>query len=206
MIKNIVFDLGGVLVNWDPLHLYRKIFETEDHAVAFLEKVCTYDWNLEQDRGRTLRAATDLKIKEFPEYESEIRAYYDRWTEMFDGTIPENVQVLEFYRQHPAYRIYALTNWSRETFSIALKLFPFFGHFDGVVVSGEEGVIKPDPVIYRTLLNRFGLKAEECVFIDDRLENVEGARSLNFHGIHYQHSSISLVQELDRLVERHPGE
>ncbi len=202
MIKNIVFDLGGVLVNWDPIHLYRKIFETEDQALTFLDQVCTYRWNLEQDRGRTLSEATQLKINEFPEFESEIRAYYDRWTEMFDGTIAENVKVLECYRDHPSYRIYALTNWSRETFPIALELFPFFGDFDGVIVSGEEGVIKPDPVIYRTFLDRFNLKAEECVFIDDRLENVEGAKALSFHGIHYQKSEMSLAEELKRLADQ----
>lgn len=200
MIRNIVFDLGGVLVNWDPIHLYRKIFKDETSAVEFLGKVCTYEWNLEQDRGRTLKEATDIKIKEFPEYKKEIQAYYDRWPEMFYGTIDQNVQVMKDYLKSKNHRVYALTNWSRETFPIALELFPFFGDFDGVVVSGEVGVIKPDPKIYQLLLKKFGLKPEESVFIDDRKENVDAAIQLRFHGIHYHHPSVSLREELELIT------
>jgi len=200
MIRNIVFDLGGVLVRWDPINLFRKIFLDEEKAIDFLDRICTYDWNLEQDRGRTLREATEQKINEFPEYKREIIAYYDRWDEMFEGTIEENVEVLQACLASDSYGVYALTNWSRETFPIALKLFPFFGHFDGVVVSGEEGVIKPDAAIYQTLLDRYDLTAEECVFIDDRKENVEAAKALKFKGIHYHSPAVSLTEELDRIT------
>ena len=199
MIQNVIFDLGGVLVNWDPIHLYRKIFDDEYTAVGFLERVCTYEWNLEQDRGRTLAEATDIKIKEFPEYELEIRAYYDRWPEMFYGTIEENVEIFQELLNSPHHRVFALTNWSGETFPIAKELFPFFNEFEGVVVSGEEGLIKPDPKIYKLLLEKFDLIPEQSVFIDDRLENVEAARALNFHGIHYQYPSVPLREELSRL-------
>lgn len=202
MIKNIIFDLGGVLVHWDPLNLYRKIFKKEKKAVEFLETVCTYEWNLEQDRGRTIAEANRLKINEFPEYASEICAYYDRWEEMFDGSIRANVQVMQHYLANDKYRVFALTNWSRETFPIALKLFPFFGDFDGAVVSGEEGVIKPDPAIYQLLLNRYSLKPEESVFIDDRIENIEAAQALNFHGIHYTPAMESLAEELERITSQ----
>ncbi|HLT95007.1 MAG TPA: HAD family phosphatase [Membranihabitans sp.] len=200
MIQNIIFDLGGVLVNWDPIYLYRKIFEDEISAVEFLGNVCTYEWNLEQDRGRTLSEATNIKIREFPEYEAEIRAYYDRWPEMFQGTIDENVQVLRELLDSSQHRVFALTNWSRETFPIAKSLFPFFNEFEGAVVSGEEGLIKPDPEIYKLLLRKYNLIPENSVFIDDRLENVEAARALNIHGIHYQHPVISLREELSGLV------
>ncbi len=200
MIRNIIFDLGGVLVQWDPIHLYRKIFEDEQEATDFLEKICTYEWNLEQDRGRTVKEATRLKIDEHPEYDAEISAYYSRWDEMFEGAIEENVNVLKHYLASDDHRVYALTNWSRETFPIALKLFPFFGDFDGAVVSGDEGLIKPDPAIYNTLLDRYDLVPEECVFIDDRAENVEAAVALNFHGIHYESSAVSLTDELERII------
>lgn len=200
MIKNIVFDLGGVLVNWDPIHLYRKIFDDETKAVEFLQRVCTYEWNLEQDRGRTLEEATESKIQEFPDFEAEIRAYYGRWTEMFQGIIEENVRVLHDFLGNDTHHVYALTNWSRETWPIAQELFPFFRDFDGSVVSGEVGIIKPDPDIYRLLVEKYHLTPEESVFIDDRKENVEAAQALNFHGIHYHGRSVSLRDELDRIT------
>ena len=200
MIQNIIFDLGGVLVNWDPIYLYRKIFDDEISAVEFLGRVCTYEWNLEQERGRTLAEATNHKIREFPKYEAEIRAYYDRWPEMFQGTIEENVQILRELLDSSQHRVFALTNWSRETFPIAKSLFPFFNEFEGVVVSGEEGLIKPDPEIYKLLLRKYNLNPENSVFIDDRLENVEAARALNIHGIHYQHPAVSLREELSGIV------
>lgn len=200
MIRNIVFDLGGVLVNWDPIHLYRKIFDDESKAVEFLQRVCTYEWNLEQDRGRSLKEATESKVREFPEFESEIRAYYGRWTEMFYGTIEENVDLLHDFLGKDTHQVFALTNWSRETFPVAQELFPFFRNFDGAVVSGEVGIIKPDPDIYQLLLERYNLNPEESVFIDDRKENVEAAKALNFHGIHYQSPSVSLREELERIT------
>lgn len=200
MIRNIIFDLGGVLVQWDPIHLYRKIFANEEEAVEFLNKICTYEWNLEQDRGRTIKEANQNKINEFPDYEAEIKAYYERWDEMFTGTIESNVDVMKHYLVSDDHNVYALTNWSRETFPIALELFPFFGDFDGAVVSGEEGLIKPDPAIYKLLLDRYNLDPEESVFIDDRIENVEAAQALKFHGIHFDHSKVSLAEELARIT------
>lgn len=200
MIRNIVFDLGGVLVRWDPRHLYQKIFDNETDMNSFLNNICTYEWNLEQDRGRTIKEATELKVDEYPEFRDKIEAYYGRWHEMFEGTIEENVEVLQYYLGHDQYKVYALTNWSRETFPIALELFPFFDDFDGAVVSGEEGVIKPDPAIYKILLERYNLNPKECVFIDDRDENVEAAKALKFEGIHYHSSTVSLSSELDRIT------
>src|SRR5690606_29115418 len=119
---------------------------------------------------------------------------------MFQGTIDENVRVLRELLDSSQHRVFALTNWSRETFPIAKSLFPFFNEFEGAVVSGEEGLIKPDPEIYKLLLRKYNLIPENSVFIDDRLENVEAARALNIHGIHYQHPVISLREELSGLV------
>ena len=100
MIRNIVFDLGGVLVRWDPRYMYRKIFDNETDMNHFLKNICTYEWNLEQDRGRTLKEATEMKVSEFPEFTDKINAYYSRWDEMFEGTIEENVEVLRYYLNH----------------------------------------------------------------------------------------------------------
>lgn len=201
MIRNIVFDLGGVLVDWDPRYLYRKIFDTEEEVEFFLNHICTYDWNLEQDRGRTLADATEERIGKFPEHETEIRAYYDRWAEMFDGTIPENVRLLKELLKDDQYRVLALTNWSRETFPVALELFPFFNDFQGVVMSGEEGFIKPQPEIYEILFDRYKLIPEESIFIDDREENIEGGRKMGMAGIHY-HPGVDLRSSLDVFLDR----
>lgn len=198
-IRNIVFDLGGVLVDWDPRYLYTKIFSTEREVDFFLDNVCTYAWNLEQDRGRTLAEATAERIALFPEYRKEIEAYYGRWLEMFSGTFADNVLLLNELKKNPEFRVYALTNWSRETFPMARKKFPFFGHFEGVIISGVEKVIKPDPAIYRILFERYQLEPEESVFIDDRKENVEGALQSGMHGIHFE-PPMNLKDELERLT------
>jgi len=198
MIKNIVLDLGGVLVDWNPRYLYQKIFQTEEEIDFFLDNICTYTWNLEQDRGRTLAEATAERIEKFPEFETEIKAYYGRWREMFRGIIPENVRLFEELLLQEQYRIFALTNWSRETFPIALELFPFFNQFQGVVMSGEEGFIKPQPEIYEILFDRFELIPEQSVFIDDRQENVKGALKMGMAAIHYE-SGVNLRSELHTL-------
>lgn len=199
MIKNIVFDLGGVLVDWDPRYLYRKIFESEEEVDFFLNNICTYRWNLEQDRGRTLAAATQERIEKFPEYPEEIKAYYGRWDEMLNGAFPENVKLLNELLNDSRWGVYALTNWSRETFPIAQKLFPFFDRFHGVVMSGEERVIKPDPEIYKILLERYDLNPAESVFIDDRMENVKGAIEMGMKGIHFT-PGTNLRAELNSLL------
>ncbi|WP_236980243.1 HAD family hydrolase [Membranihabitans maritimus] len=199
MIKNIVFDLGGVLINWDPKLLYRKIFSTEDEVEYFLSSVCPYDWNLEQDRGRPLDQAAEERIELFPEYQLEIKAYYGRWSEMLDGGISENIQVLKYFRDNPEFKIYALTNWSQYTFPIAQEKFDFLKSFDGIIMSGEEKLIKPDPKIYKVLLRRYALQAEQCVFIDDRKENCIAAESLNFSSIHFT-AEKSLASELEQLT------
>lgn len=195
-IKNIIFDFGGVLVDWNPVYLYRKIIEDEAEMNYFLENICTPEWNIQQDEGRPLAEATELLQKKHPDYKNLIGHYYGRWEEMLGGHIKENVRVLEMLK--PQYPIYGLTNWSAETITIAYSKYPFFELMDGIVVSGDEKLIKPDPKLYQILLNRYNLKAEESLFIDDNLKNIETAQDLGFHTIHAT-NEIDLEKEVKAM-------
>lgn len=185
-ITTLVFDLGGVLIDWNPEYLYRTIFPDEKERNWFLSTICTLDWNEEQDAGRSLYEGTDYLVKKFPEHEASIRAYYDRWKEMLGGPIHDTVEIFRRLKSDTGIRLYALTNWSAETFPIALGLYEFLHWFDGRLVSGEEGVRKPSPEIYRLLISRFDIRPEETIYVDDNLRNVIPARELGFHGIHFR--------------------
>lgn len=182
-IRTIVFDFGGVLIDWNPLYLYRKVFENEVDMYYFLDNVCTPDWNILQDAGRPLEEATRLLQKEHPRYHEEIALFYGRWEEMLGGTIDENVKLIKPLKEK--YKVFGLTNWSAETIPIAMDRYDFFNDLDGMVVSGEEKLIKPDPALYEVLLDRFGLKAEESLFIDDNAANIETARQMGFKTMHF---------------------
>lgn len=184
-IAAVVFDLGGVLIDWNPEYLYRKIFTTEEQMRDFLSSVCTLEWNEQQDEGRPIKEGTDLLIRHFPHYEHQIRAYYDRWEEMLGGPIKETVAILRRLKDSGV-PLYALTNWSAETYPIALERYDFLGWFDGVVVSGRERDRKPYPSFYRTLIKRYGLSATETLFIDDNARNVAGATEAGLHAIHFR--------------------
>jgi len=183
MIKNIIFDLGKVLIKWDPRNLYRKVFEEEKEMEQFLENICSDDWNEQQDAGRPLAEATALLEAAHPEYSAQIKMYYDRWIEMLDGVYDANVALMRELKQD--YPVYALTNWSAETMVWAQPLFPFLNEFDGMVVSGIEKVKKPDPRIFEILLDRYDLLAAESLFIDDNLRNVTAGREFGFQCIHH---------------------
>ncbi|MCB0547441.1 MAG: HAD family phosphatase [Phaeodactylibacter sp.] len=185
-IQTVIFDLGGVLIDWNPEYVFREIFKDEAEMRHFFQEVCTPEWNVQQDAGRPLAAATEEKAREFPEYESAIRAYYGRWQQMLGGPIEASVRILEQIHARGNHRLYALTNWSQETFPIAQERFGFLELFEGIVVSGREKLAKPDPRIYRTLLHRYRVNAETAVFIDDLSANVEAARQLGMAGIHFQ--------------------
>lgn len=186
-IDTIIFDLGGVLVDWKPEYLYRKVFNGNEKKVQwFLNNICTSAWNAEQDAGRTIEVAENIKIAEFPEHEDLIRLYYSQWHQMFSGPIEENVELFKQLKASGNYKIYALTNWSAEKWDKSLELFPFFQFFDGVVVSGQEKMRKPSPEIYELILNRFQISPEKAIFIDDNEENVTAAKALKIHGIHYK--------------------
>jgi 2-haloacid dehalogenase len=197
-IRTVIFDLGGVLIHWDPLLLYRKIFGTEQEAKRFLQQVCTYEWNLRQDAGRSLREATEGLLAKHPEWKPEIEAYYGRWEEMLGGAIEASVEVLRECRGAPGIRLLALTNWSAETFPIARRHYDFLGWFEGIVVSGEEGTRKPYPELYHILMKRYQVDPASAVFIDDSLPNIGQAKALGMKGIHYQ-SPEQLRQALQGL-------
>lgn len=195
-IDTIIFDLGGVLVDWKPEYLYRKVFNGNEKKVQwFLNNVCTSAWNAEQDGGRTIEEAETLKIAEFPEHEELIRLYYKQWHQMFSGPIEENVELFKQLKASGNYKIYALTNWSAEKWELALELFPFFNYFDGVVVSGQEKIRKPYPEIYNLIVDKFAINPENALFIDDNEENVIAAKALKIYGIHYK-SPQQLLNEL----------
>ncbi|MFO1055685.1 MAG: HAD family phosphatase [Dongiaceae bacterium] len=181
----VVFDLGGVLIDWNPRHLYRKLFPGDEAAMEdFLANVCSPDWNERQDEGRSFADAAQHLIERHPEKRHLIEAYGARFGEMLAGAIPGTVLILEeLHRQGTP--LYALTNWSAETYPIALERFEFLQWFRGVVVSGHEKLIKPDPRIYRLLLERFAIDAADAVYIDDNPRNAEAATRLGLHGIHF---------------------
>ncbi|AZA98191.1 HAD family phosphatase [Chryseobacterium joostei] len=197
-IKNIIFDFGGVLMDWNPRYFFRDYFKDDEKMEYFLENIAQDEWNIEQDRGRTLAEGTEIQVKKFPEWEKEIRAYYDNWTVMLKSDIPQNVEVLRKLK-NTDYHLFGLTNWSAETFPYALENYDFFQIFDGkIVVSGTEKLIKPDPKIWYVLLERYNIQANESVFIDDNPKNIEMAQSLGFETIQVT-PETNLEQELAGL-------
>ncbi len=197
-IKNIIFDFGGVLMDWNPRYFFKDYFNDDEKMEFFLRNIADDDWNAEQDRGRSLAEGTEILVAKFPEWEPEIRAYYDNWTTMLRSDIPENVAVLRQLK-HSDYELFGLTNWSAETFPYALANYDFFEIFNGkIVVSGEEKLIKPNPEIWHVLLNRYQIKAEESVFIDDNPKNIETAKNLGFITVHITEET-NLAEELREL-------
>ena len=193
----VVFDVGNVLLRWDPRNLYRRIFPDEAEMEWFLGNVCTHEWNVEQDRGRDWDEAVALLVKDHPKHENAIRAFHERWTETVSGVFEQNVSLLLQLREAKVPND-CITNFSAPKFILAQQRFPFLASFDGVIVSGDERLLKPDPAIYRLLLDRYGLDAEDCVFIDDSRANIEAARGVGMHAIHYPDEQVDLAAELRR--------
>jgi 2-haloacid dehalogenase len=194
----VVFDLGGVLIDWNPRHLYRKLFPGDAAGMErFLATVCTQEWNERQDAGRSFAEAAALRKAEHPAEAALIDAYFARWPEMLGGAIDGTVEILAELRRRDV-PLYALSNWSAETFPHGLGRFDFLHWFRDRVVSGEVGLIKPDPRIYRLLLERNRLAAADAVYIDDVRRNAEAATALGFHGIHFT-GAAALRQELEAI-------
>jgi len=195
----VVFDVGGVLIDWDPRHLYRKLFAGDEPAMEdFLANVCTYEWNRCQDAGRSFAEGSRLLKLEHPDKAELIDAYATRFDEMMPGPIAGTVEILADLRERGAL-LYGLSNFSAETFASALQRSEFLRWFHGMVISGEVGVIKPDPRIYEILLERFGVDPHRAVYIDDVATNVEGALPFGIHGIHFT-TPDALREELVRLA------
>ncbi len=196
-IKNIIFDLGGVLIDWNPEYMYQKIITDEKERKDFLENICTMSWNEEQDGGRSIQEANDFLISLYPDKSDYILAFYQRWEEMLNGPIGGTVEVLKQLKLNNKHKIYALTNWSAETFPRALELFDFLHWFDGRIVSGEEKTRKPFREIYALTLSRFGMDASETLFIDDNPRNVIAAEACGIQSIHFQSPAL-LIDELKK--------
>ncbi len=200
-LRNIIFDLGGVLIDWNPKYVFDELIPDPEKRAFFFENVCTHAWNVQQDAGRSILEATESKIEEYPEFEELIRAYYDRWEDMLGGPIQDTVDYLKELIATKKYRIYALTNWSRETFPVALEKYDFLGLFEGIVVSGVEHMKKPDKEIYDLMLKRYSISGNETIFIDDNINNVEGARSAGIHSLHFETAS-KLRNDLEALLAK----
>jgi 2-haloacid dehalogenase len=198
MIKTVIFDLGGVLIDWNPDYLYKTIFDSEEEMKWFYDHICTPDWNEEQDAGRDLTEGTEILVKKFPEHEHNIRAYYSRWEEMLNGPIHDTVEIFKELKESNFYQILALTNWSHQTFPIALERFDFLHWFDGKVVSGEEKTRKPFLEIYEMVINRYNVDPASAVYIDDNARNLVPARQLGMAAIHFKNPA-QLREELKKI-------
>ncbi len=183
-----IFDLGGVLLDWNPRHLYRKLFADEAAMEHFLATVCTTEWNKRQDAGRSFAEAVRELLPLHGDKIDLIQAFGTRFHEMIAGPIEEAVEILAELRQRGV-PLYSITNWSAETFPSQMARFAFLSWFEGIVVSGREGFIKPDPRIFRVLLERYGIAPESAVFIDDVADNATAASALGIHGIHFRSGS-----------------
>lgn len=184
MPHTVIFDLGGVLIDWNPRHMYRKLTKDDAAIEHFLETVCTSEWNAQQDAGRPFAEGVALLTEQFPEQAEWISAFHTRWIEMIGGAIEGTVTIMKELKESGV-PLYALTNWSAETFPLVRPDFEFLDWFLGIVVSGEEKMIKPDPAFYEVLFDRYQLKPEDTVFIDDSKPNIETAKNLGIHAIHF---------------------
>lgn len=196
-IDTVVFDLGGVLINWDPRHLYRTLFtgpDAEAEMERFLAEVCTPEWNAEQDRGRTLAEATAILVEKHPDQAELIEAYYGRWDEMLGQPIEGAVRIAQALKRG-GLRLIALSNWSAETFPRARHRMTFLDDFDGVLISGSVGLIKPDRAIFDLVAQRHDIEPGRAVFIDDSPKNVAAAAEAGFDAIAFE-SAEQLRQEL----------
>lgn len=200
MKPTIIFDLGGVLIDWNPRHFYSSVFEHEHEMEHFLQNIATSDWNELQDAGRTLEEATTILCLHFPEYERLIRLYYSEWKKMLKGPIQPTVDILKSLKDQ-GYRLLALTNWSDETFPVALEMYEFLGWFEGILVSGKEKLKKPDPAIFKLLMKRYQLNPSSSIFIDDNMKNIDAANSVGIDAIHFKSAEDLAGKLCDRGIE-----
>lgn len=195
----IVFDFGGVLVNWDPHYLYRPFFNGDDAAIdRFLKEIDFHNWNLQQDQGRPFREGVAVHSARFPQYAALIKAYDERYADSISGPIEGTVDILRALKA-AGYALYGLSNWSSEKFNLVRPKYEFFSWFDDIVISGAVKLIKPDPQIFALFLRHIHRTAEECVYIDDSVPNIVVARQLGFAAIHFQ-SPAQLARDLEQLA------
>ncbi len=179
----IVFDLGGVLIDWNPRYLFRKLFDGDEERVEwFLAEVCPQSWNAQMDGGYPFQQAIEERCQLYPELSDELHAYWERWDETIGGPMPETVEILAELRA-AGYPLYVLSNWSAQSFARVRAQFPFLDWFDELVISGQIGLTKPNKEIFEYLLSKVGLPAEDCLFIDDIATNTEAAKKLGFQTV-----------------------
>ncbi len=197
-IQAVIFDFGNVLLEWDPRHVYRRYFPNDEAAMEkFLHEVHFMEWNAQQDKGRSFADGVAELSGQFPQYASLIQAYHENWKDSIGNHLEGTVTIMKELKQ-AGYRLYGLSNWSAETFPLMRDKFEFFNLLDDIVISGEVGMIKPEPEIFEHMLERIGLPASACLFIDDAPANVEQAQRMGINTIHFQ-SSAQLQSELHKL-------
>jgi 2-haloacid dehalogenase len=200
-IKAIIWDLGGVLIDWNPAYVFDKLFDDDEKKKYFFENICTNDWNENQDAGYPIQKATEELVAKHPEWKQYIEAYYGRWTEMLGGPIHGTVEIFRRLTESKKYKQYALTNWSGELFPIALERYDFLHWFDGRVVSGDEKMRKPFPEFYQLILNRYNLQPATTLFIDDNLMNVKAAEELGIKCIRFENPEQLYSQLKDKGIQ-----
>lgn len=198
-VKAIIWDLGNVLIDWNPKYVFDNLIKDEKKRAQFFDQICTMDWNENQDAGYPIQKATEELVAKHPDWKEYIEAYYGRWTEMLGGPIQDTVEIFRQLKDKLELKHYALTNWSHELFPVALQRYDFLQWMDGRVVSGEEKLRKPDHRFYKLLLDRYHLKADEVLFIDDNLRNVHAAEALGIMSIRFE-SAEQLRNELKALA------
>lgn len=197
-IKAVIFDYGGVLLDWNPRNLYRRYFPNHPEALEqFLTEVNFMDWNAEQDRGRPFKEGMTRLAQQHPQYAHLIYAFHEHWEETIAGPIPETIEILKRLKQK-GYPLYGLSNWSAETFPMTRKKYAFFDLFDDMLISGEVKMIKPEPEIFNLLLERIGLPARACALVDDSDKNIAAAQKMGFQAIRFK-SASQLRSELARM-------
>lgn len=198
MIRNIIFDFGAVLVDWNPHYVYDPYFGDPEKATWFIDNICTAAWNKELDGGKPFSQGVAELSAQYPEWAPEIELYHRNWKKMMGGAIPGMYDLVADLKQ-AGYGIYGLTNWASETFYTIVNDYPVFSLLDGMVVSGDVRLLKPDAAIFNCLLDKYGLKAEESVFIDDNAENVDGAIAAGLSAIRFT-GAAALREELAHLL------
>ena len=194
----IVFDLGGVLIDWNPRYLYRKFFNDEPHMEFFLREIVSHRWNLLMDAGKSQRDSIEELSRACPQYQDAIIAWMTRWDEMLGGAVEPIPKVLRYFSRK-GYELHSITNWSAETFHFAEQKYDFLKLFKTITVSGQEKVAKPNPVIFEIFLERHSLKASDCIFIDDAPSNIESAYLMGFKTVHFTNPS-ACISELAEIV------
>lgn len=198
-IKNIIFDFGGVLVDWNPHYLFDQYFNDIEESNYFIENVCNSEWNAEMDGGKSFEQAVRERSAMFPQYAEPLKLYQTNWMDTMGEEIPGMYDLIKSLKENGFPVIYGLTNWSAETFPAVQKKYHIFSLIDNIVVSGEVKQLKPNPEIFHTLLNKYILKAEESLFIDDNIKNVEGAKAVGINALRFENTS-KLKHDLEKIL------